>query len=716
MNPRDELLQRLIRENKSDEEITAALAQFDAAPPRAGAGLPSAAPVDQGRPQEGQGAVSLAQRIGRDLTTPKKWAQAALAGLDVAGMGLGDEVMSAFSTAPGTFEEKRQRARKYLNKANDESGWMGDMAQIGGAVLGPGATGAAIAGRIPAKAVGSSLLRQLLGGAVAGGAMGGVGGAASAEPGDRVRSGLVGMGTGATLGAAIPAIAAGGRAFARYTGSLKARPDELTSAALQKAVKQSGIKTSGNTTLTHDPDTFEWAARQSRANVPDDMRVIDLSPETQTLGKDAARSSSVADKSLQDLAERRIAEQPGALEGDVNDALGLVRREHADEVSRKLMEKISADDEAALAPIWARHQAPIDDPAVLGAWQDIRSELGGIPASVESRQVLSRAPDGAHVTQATRNIPERPNLRAVHEAKVSLQKMISAIAEAPKNAQNVSSADALQLGALQAAKDRLAGIDLSGVPGGPEYLAQMAKSARERLVNDQLSVGKKLGGALSKTPWENVRNQTQDIADAAIGGQPVDATTQRRALGALRKGVASNIRDQARGEGGGALLGKLETQNVQENLVPLQAGRNVNANDVRDQFAQRMRDRRSMATTNMQQARIQPQELLEGAKAKGTALGFQEAGGLTGRVGAIKTAFGALGGKALSARRNTQLALSAEQISELLQRYANDASNPTELFERAMLGKMLQQARIREQGRAAGAVGGLLSQHKSTQR
>ena len=710
----DELLKHYTPEQIAADGLVMAPTNATSRPERAPR-LPSAAPVDQARPQEGEGALSLAKRVGRDLTTPKKWGQAAVAGLDMATFGLGDEVMSAFSPTPGTFEEKRQRARGYLNRANDESGWMGDIAQVGGAVLGPGASGAAIASRIPAKAVGSSLLRQLLGGAAAGGAMGAVSGAASAEPGDRMRGGVTGGAIGAAAGAGIAGGAAAGRQFARYIGSLKARPDELTSQALQKAVQQSGVRMpGGKLTITNDPATAEWASRQVKPDAAPDMRVIDMSDETRTLGKDAAKASRRAEKQLQDMADRRIAEQPGQLEGDVNEALGLARREHANEASRKLMERVGREDDAALEPLWQQFREPIDDPNVVSAWADIRSELGKIPRSVESRQVLSRAPNGAVVTPPQQVapgvvLPERPNLRAVHEAKQSLQDIISAIKE---NAQGVSGDDANQLRTLQAAKDRLAGIDLSNAPGGPEYMARMAESARDRLVNDQLEAGQKLGSQLSKTPWEDVRNETRKIVESSIQGQPLDPTTQRRALGALRKGVASNVRDKARGKGSDALLGELESQNVQEGLVPLQAGRNVNPNQVRDDFASRIRDRRSMATTNTQQARVKPQELLEGAKSAGTALNFQEAGGLTGRLGAIKTAFGALGGKALAGRRKAMLELSADQIAELLQRSAADPSNASELFARAMMLKLLQQARMREQGRVAGAVGGMVSRRE----
>jgi hypothetical protein len=220
-------------------------------------------------------------------------------------------------------------------------------------------------------------------------------------------------------------------------------------------------------------------------------------------------------------------------------------------------------------------------------------------------------------------------------------------------------------------------------------------------------VGKKLGANLSKTPWENVREETRKIAESSIQGQPLDPTTQRRALGALRKGVASNVRDKARGKGESTLLNELETPNVQEGLVPLQAGRNVNPDEVRATFAERMRDRRKMATTNAQQESIKAQELLEGSRGAGTALQFQEATALSGKLGAVKTALGALGGKTLAGRRNKMLELSAEQLNTLLQRSANDIHNPRVLFERAMLLKMLQQARMRGQGRAAGAAAGL---------
>ena len=72
----------------------------------------------------------------------------------------------------------------------------------------------------------------------------------------------------------------------------------------------------------------------------------------------------------------------------------------------------------------------------------------------------------------------------------------------------------------------------------------------------------------------------------------------------------------------------------------------------------------------------------------------------------VKTALGALGGKALAGRRKEVTALSADQIAALLQRTASDATNPARAFEYAMMLKMLQQKRT---GRQAGASAALAS-------
>ena len=303
---------------------------------------------------------------------------------------------------------------------------------------------------------------------------------------------------------------------------------------------------------------------------------------------------------------------------------------------------------------------------------------------------------------------ETLEVRIPHETKQALQGLSAAI----KKAQETGSADGNDINdliALRDAQERLLGPDLARVPGGQEYLDRMAVSSRDRLVNDQLEAGQMMGKNLTSTPWEDVRAATQELAGKTIHGTPIGATTQRRALGATRKGVASSIRDKARGKSPDAVLSDLESQNVQEAIIPLQAGRNVNPQEVSDRFRERISDRRKMATTNQQQSKIKQQELLEGSKSAGTALNFQESGALSGRLGAVKTALGALGGKALAGRRKEVTALSADQIAALLQRTASDATNPARAFEYAMMLKMLQQARMRTQGRVAGAVGSTLS-------
>lgn len=501
------------------------------------------APKPAANPKQGDGYSRLAS-LGRDMLNPKRWGQAAMAGADMATFGLLDE---AAAGVMGGGEYNRKAARETLNRANQESGYMGDVAQVAGAVAGPGISGAKLASRIPANVRGASLMRQAAAGAIGGGASGALTGAASAEPGSRVRGGVAG-GIGGLLGGALlsGAIVPAARAVGRYAGVLPQHKNELVSDALQEVVERLGVsgknapaRPRSVSPQDYDPKTAEFAASLGRTGKPDDMRVMDLNRELQELSVDAAKGSRAAEKQLEGITTERALRQNKGITSDVEDALGLAGGDDARDMAGRLGDKIAGDDVQRFGPVWEAYgTTQIKDPQIKAAWNDVVDVLN-VDRGILDRQKLR----GGNPADLIRQTPQgqAPTLRAIHEAKIALQKQISAIEEAPALGQSISSVDAERLGSLQAAKERLVGLDLNRVPGGAEYKAALAASAKDRAVKDQLEVGMKDVLRPNRAGGDVAR-----IREQAVRGQ--DPTTARRATGALKRGVASAV---ARKAGGG---------------------------------------------------------------------------------------------------------------------------------------------------------------------
>lgn len=683
MNPREQLVAQLVDAGKSDEEIRQALQAFDARQ------LPSSAPKDV-LPEDNRGNPNSERRLVGDLTSPKKWLKAIPTAIDQATFGGLDEAVAGVM---GGGEHNRVKVRRWLDKQNEESGWAGDIGQAA-ALFAPFSLGKIGAGLVPAKVAGRAVpavVRQGVPAMATGSAYGALAGGLSAEPGDRLRAAGSGAKMGAAVGGAAAAVAAGGRKMGEYLGMrTTAVAGQKASQALRNLQEAQGIG-------ADDVAGAQYAqeARGRAAQAPDGYAFMDDSPQTRTLARNVAIPSTRADRDLEELVTSRAQREASDVEGDVNSVLGLQRRESASAVGRKMGENI-ADIESDLNPIFQAHARPIDErqfPDVVDAFRDIESTSRRLIQKIADRQTNQGLPVSQMIVQGQGGT--RPTLQAIHELKKSLQALTSYANEAmaAKSTKSITADDIAEARSLNGAVDRL----LEGVrpvPGGQQYLDVLGRSARERLIQDQLEAGGEMAGKLQTTPWEDTHATVQKVADARIHHVPIDPTTQRRSLGALRKGVASDVANDLASVAGkeletgnaGNVLEKLRARNVQESLVPLIGSRpnmtQRGAEESRDWLQNRLSQRATMRLANKEQVAksVGTQEILPGSRAKGTALGLGEAGILGSPLSggspgpAARLAAGALFAKFLEGRRGMATERAAEDLARLLGMRPSDPS------------------------------------------
>lgn len=747
--------QQMLDMGVSPEEMASrAVIIPDTPTPKQGDGksLPAMAPSDQ------SGVSGTAEDPSREhlipsLFNPKRWGQAAVAGTDFLTMGALDE---AAAGVMGGGEANRKKAREWLNRQDQEAGYLGDAAKLAAMAVPYNAVGDGInaargalragqAGIAGARAMGPAgkvldaarllpaWLQRTLATTGTGAAVGGATGALSAEPGDRARGAkagaVVGGATGLAMGIGSDIVRKGQEYLGLRTKGLgQERASEALNRQRQMVQSPTGRKYGAS---ADEAQRYAIDVQGQAADAPSGYRVMDTSPEARILTRNTAIQGTDAERNLERIARERIGQEGADVEQDVNQVLGLHGPlPHANQESRALQEVIDAQNNAALNPIWQRHPHPIRDPATLDAWRDIRTELSNIPNAIESRQVLARRNPGAAITQAIParpsgvldargnpimlpEIPEMPNLRAVHEAKQALQTVISAIRDNP----NPTELQMLQMPAFQAAKDRLAGINLSRVPGGPEYQRRMDEAARQWLVNDQFTAGQTIGKNLDRMPHEDVTNTLQGVAHTQIHGQQIDPTTAQNAMQAMRHGVGSQVRQEIGAVQGeipgeaGSVLDKMRTRNVQQNMVPLAGaipgGTQQSANAAVDRFGRRLGQRQEMRVTNRQQIgrETAPHEILTGSRAKGTAAAFGEAGALGGfgtgsiPIQAMKLTAGAKLARLLEGRRGKATEAAAEELQRLM---AMDPRDPWFLTEYQRIATRLHDIQMQRLARQAG--------------
>lgn len=740
-----------------DEMQTRAVIIPDTPTPAQGGGrsLPSMAPSDQTGISGAQDDPAR-EKLIPSLLNPKRWGQSAVAAADFVTGGALDEAVAGVMGGG----HNRKKVREWLNAQDQQAGYLGGGAKavsmlvpyngIGSVINAAGRTvNAARGGVAGARALGPAgaaveqaarLLPAWLQRAVVntgtGAAIGGTAGAFSAEPGDRMRGMKTGATVGGATGLAIGAASDIARGVQNYAGlRTKALGRERASEALNTQrgmVRDPRGAKYGDT--PNEVDRYVSDVQAQASDAPSSYRLMDTSPEARELTRNTAILGTDAERNLERIARQRIAEEGRGVEQDVNQALGVhAPLPHANQESRQLEAIIRRENDAALNPIWQQHPDPITDPPTLEAWRDIRTELAGIPNAIESRQVLSRRNNGPaiqHAMDASPSgvldargnpimlpaIPEMPNLKAVHEAKQALQTVISAIRETP----NPTELQALQLPAFQAAKDRLAGMNLARVPGGAAYQARMEEASKQWLMNDQLHAGQEIGKKLGTMPHEDVTDALRGVVNTQIHGQPIDPTTAQNALQATRHGVASQVRQEIGAVQGaipgeaGAVLDKMRTRNVRDNMVPLAGaipgGTQQSATAAVDRMQNRLSQRQEMRVTNRQQIgkETAQREILKGSRGKGTAAAFGEGATLGGLataslpIQAMKLTAGAKLARVLEGRRSLATDAAAEELHRLL---AMDPRSPGFLDAYRATANHLRDAQMQRMARQAGRAG-----------
>jgi len=431
--------------------------------------------------------------------------------------------------------------------------------------------------------------------------------------------------------------------------------------------------------------------------LPKDMRLMDMSDDLQELSVDAAKGSNRADKTLEAVANARRAAQNTELTQDVASAIGGKTGVENQQIVDRIADRLKSYEDVAYPDLWTRYPDAISTPDMTQAWATAQKHFpSDVKALFVNRELADEAlSDVAKWSNAINDFA--PTMQGAHELKSSLGGALSTL-RAQEAAQNLSPEGKRYMRSLSIFQDRLRDA-LQNAPGGAEYAKIQDVGARLRASQEAVDNGAALIKASQKSPYE----ASQALAEAQ--------RATKSSGDALRQGAIGQVEAKARNMPleSDALLRELEEPATQD-VVGTLAERPSD-------FAQRVADRRAMATTNeLQRTKNSRQkEILKGARSRGVALQFAESralsgqGGIGGVTGAARTALGALTGKAFAKQRGEAVDAAAVDLARLLMQKADDPAMPLQVYDMALALKMLKQRRLQNQGGTAAALASLFA-------
>lgn len=729
MNPRDELLDRLIRENKSDEEITAALAQFDAQ------NTPSQPPAKpQGVLSRVGGAIAdgyntinrrVAESVGREPEQPGRILRSGLQMAQGAAMGGVDELAGVTNALfhpwrpIEAYKEGSTAVRGEDIKGQKEAGKFGSMAlrATGGAMVPAEAMGALAQARIPIARNAGKLRRgitELASGVIPAAAVGTVAGGLEAEPGKRASGAAVGGATGGILGALLTATPMAGRTLRDYFGldrggTVRRRASEAVNTIAERQGVADDVMTGDLTRPGVAPRAMATAQaqREQPGTYARGKRYMDRSPETQQLAAEVANASTGSERVMGRLATRREQAQNSHLARDVSDAIGAQPGVSAEVARDAANTQLQQFEDVFYPQLFEAFPDPVNTREAQEVFALGQAELPRYVDAIRRNQALRSEPLDELVGQIGQTVT--PTLEGMHRLKTLVGSALRNM-EASAAAGTLSDeANALR-GSLTTYQQRLRdalhnapAIDpASGMTAGDLYAMGQQRGAQTRAQVDAVESGLALAG-------DGMRGYTAARALQEAGGVAGGPE-------ALRQGVATGVRNAstAKDVNNPAFLRRIaQTQDTREAvnaLAPTPGQATL--------FGKRMRDRVAMAETNKMQTGRQTgaKEILKGSRARGTALGLGEAGVIgsaamgspEGLAKGVRLAGGALAAKGLEGFRGQATSEAADQLRDLLTRGSGDAAIPMIYFDLLMANARLTQQRAIDaarRGAVAGTVG-----------
>lgn len=309
-------------------------------------------------------------------------------------LGWGDEVAGA--VLPGNAGEVVKGRNEALRESNPIASIAGE---IGGSAL--AARGLTRFGLLPSArlAPSASLAARVGTGIAEGGALGAVYGAGSAESGERIPGALVGGGLGATLGGAVPLVAAGVGAGYRNVADRFAR---------NQVARNAGVDPSVASQLAQTLDADGTLGAQGRSNMAaagQEAMLADAGPNARAVLDTAIQRGGPGAVLARGRIDERVARDSAALTGALDNALGQPQGVTATRTA--IREGSSAARGAAYDGAYAQ---PIDYASEVGQGLEnlVRNRVPGNIISQanrlmqldgnQSRQILARIADDGTVT------------------------------------------------------------------------------------------------------------------------------------------------------------------------------------------------------------------------------------------------------------------------------------------------------------------------------
>jgi len=726
MNPREELVRKMVLAGKSDEEITSALAAFDAQGTpaaaerpgilsRVGSAISGGVNAINKRVADGLGPSFQQEDIGRGARGVLQMAQgAAMGGVDELA-GVTNALFHPWKPIEA-YKEGSAAVRGEDLKGQKEAGKFGSLAlrAAGGAMVPAGAMGELAQARVPIARNAGKLLRgltELASGVVPAAAVGTVGGALEAEPGKRAVGGMIGGATGTALGALLTAAPMVGRSIRDYFGldrggTARRRVSESLNTIMERQGRPDDVMTGDLMDERNAPNALRYAREQREApgTFARGKRLMDRSPETQQLAGEVANSSIPSERSLGRLAARREQAQNSHLARDLSDAVGAQPNVSAEVVRDTRNAGLQQFEDAFYPQLFETFPDPVNTPAAQEVFELGRAELPRYVDAIRRNQALRSEP--LDELLGTIGNTATPTLEGMHRLKTQVGSALRNM-DASAAAGNLSDeANALR-GSLATYQDRLRDAlqsapmtdPGSGMTAGDLYALAQQRGAQTRGQVGALESGLDLAG-------DGMRGYT--------AGQALqEAATTPGGEAALRQGVATGVRNASTAKNAnneGFLKRIAQTQDTREAVDALAPTRGQAT-----LFGKRMRDRIAMAETNKLQtgAKTGAKEILKGSRARGTALGLGEAGVLgsaamgnpSGAAKGIRLAGGALAAKGLEGFRGGATSEAADQLRDLLSRGSGDMNIPSIYFDLLMANARLQQQRAIDAARRGAVIG-----------
>lgn len=686
-------------------------------PPQASSPAPGQPPA-----QKAQAGYGRLAKLGSDMLSPSKWGEALVSA--IGAMPAADETVGVLAGAQALgrgqnpikeYDKVRSFMKDRFRKADAESGDLGAAARLGTMFLPAGAAGlGAEAIKVGTRAGPAMRAVQELGtGALTGAGYGAASGALNAEPGERLKAAGVGLGAGALLGTFLTGVPMAARGVRDYFGGNRAgTATRRVSEAANEVLKRQGVpedRISGDLTNPAVAPNARAAANalyEQPGTFASGKRIMDTSPEMRELSKDAANASPAAERTMEQMARGRVRAQNPALAEDFAQGIGAAPNVNAERLRDLRAEQLTQTENTLYPQLFAAYPNPVKTPEAVGAWKMADDLLPKYTAAVQRNQALASQPMD-EIVQMIGKTPT-PTLEGMHRLKTQVGSALKALGS-QEAAGNISDEGVALQRSLTIFQDRLRhALETAPNGAGQIYSGIQAMGATGRTTNDLIAAG-------------------LDLAGPKIAGYPAeqamaDATQRLPGSGpaALRAGAATRVSNTADALpfDSNTLLNQLGKEPATQQAVEALAKDPKAA----AQFAKNMQDRLAMEETNAMQlgGATKQKEILKGARARGTALGYGEAGALGGvasgnplsALRGAKLAGGALLAKALEGRRGLAVQDAGDELTQFLLRNPGERGVPLAFFDMLLANARLQQQRLTraaQRGAVAGALGGSLT-------